>query len=386
MITTYTLTTNDAEKWRAVLPANRRVTGSVEYMRICEEQAGHEARLFVVEDGVPLVAYPYFQRPVGAVPFAGAGTEAWADTFTPEYCGPVALNGGLSPASMGQSFPELFARHCEEQGIIAEFAHLNPWDVPADLLVPGCAQVDREIVYVDLTQSAEDIWAKSLSQDGRRLYKQGLKAGVVARYATTPDDVREFHRIYEMTMKRRRAGQRYFFPLEYFMAFFETLPAHSYFVLAEHEGGCVAGGLYLQDETNVQWHLSASDMEFSHLRAVNVYHYEAILTSLGQGRERLIMGGGFREGDGLLRFKAAFSPLRAEFRTYRRIHNPAAYAALEREWSAHHGGAVPGDGFFPAYRSEGPQTGTAENQAVEYAGCLQRTNEREPDKPTPANA
>lgn len=338
-------------------------------MRICEEQAGFSARLFVVEDGRPLVAYPYFQRPVGALPFAGVRTEAWGDTFTPEYCGPVALNGGLCPTGAGPDFPGLFARHCEKEGIIAEFAHLNPWDVSSDLLAPGCVQADREIVYADLTLSAEDIWTKSLSHEGRRLYKQGQKTGVVVRYGKSADDVREFHRLYEMTMKRRRAGKRYFFPVEYFMAFFETLSANSYFVLAEHEGRCVAGGLYLQDESNVHWHLSASDMEFSHLRAVNVYQYEVMLTAIGQGRKRLIMGGGFRDGDGLFRFKAAFSPLRAEFKTYRRIHNPETYWALVREWSAHHGGVEPQDGFFPAYRSAGPsETVTAEDRAVECVG------------------
>ncbi|MEQ1843492.1 MAG: hypothetical protein ABL994_24050, partial [Verrucomicrobiales bacterium] len=199
VITTYTLTTNDAEKWRAVLPADRCVTGSLEYMRICEAQGGYPARLFVVDDGRPLVAYPYFRRPSGALPFAGAGAEAWADTFTPEYCGPVALNGRLSPTGEALDFPGLFARHCEEEGIVAEFAHLNPWDVSADLLEPGCVQVDREIVYADLTLSPEEIWAKSLTHEGRRLYKQGQKTGVVVRYGKSVDDVREFHRLYELT-------------------------------------------------------------------------------------------------------------------------------------------------------------------------------------------
>ena len=335
-------------------------------MRICAEQAGYPARLFVVEYGVPLVAYPYFQRPVGALPFAGAGMEGWRDTFTPEYCGPVVLNRDRFSEAEGLDFPRLFARHCVREGIVAEFAHLNPFDAPESLLEPGCVQVDRQIIYADLTLSAEEIWANSLSHEGRRLYKQGQKAGVVVRYGRSADDVREFHRLYEMTMKRRRAEKRYFFPVEYFMAFFDTLPANSYFVLAEHEGRCVAGGLYLQDESNVHWHLSASDLEFSHLRAVNVYQYEAMLTALGQGRKRLIIGGGFRDGDGLFRFKAAFSPLRAEFKTYRRIHNPEACSTLTKKWSAHHGDVQPQDGFFPPYRSAArSDNGAAEDHPEE---------------------
>lgn len=350
MIETYTLTTADAERWRTVLPIDVSVTGSLEYVRICEKETGFPGRLFVVENGAPVAAYPYLLRPVQTLPFAGGLAAQWSDTCTTEYRGPLCLNGGLPEGCGAPKFADLFARHCREERIIAEFAHLSPW-VSDALLEPDYIQTNREIVYVDLTQSAEEIWTHSFSSAARRQAKQGQRAGVRVRRATSTDDVREFHRLYTRTMERRDALERYFFPLEHFLAFFETMPANAFFVLAEYEGRVVAGGLFFQDRTELHWHLSASDREYGPVRPVNVYVHETICQALGQGRERMIMGGGYGKDDGVFRFKAKFSPLRARFCTYRRVHDAAAYAALTQAWSSYYEGAQPGDGFFPAYRA-----------------------------------
>jgi serine/alanine adding enzyme len=350
MIETYTLTTEDADRWRTVLPADFNVSGSLEYVRLCEQETGWAARLFVVEDGQPVAAYPYFIRPAHTLPFGDRVGRSWTDICTPEYRGPLWLNGGFADQAATPSFPEIFAKHCHEQGIVAEFAHLNPWDAPDELLEKDGIVPDRDIVYVDLQQTEEEIWMRSLSSDARRQTKQGHRAGVTVRRATSVEDVREFYRLYMHTMERRKALERYYYPMDYFLAFFETLPANSFYTLAEYQGQVVAGGLFFYDNTNIHWHLSAADSEFGHVRPVNVYLYETILQSLGQGRKRLIMGGGYQEGDGVFRFKANFSPLRAQFCTYRRIHDHAAYHALTAAWSAHYGTQA-GDRFFPAYRA-----------------------------------
>lgn len=351
MIDTYTLTTNDEDEWRRILPADFRAGASLEYVRIGERQTGQTARLLVVEDGgTPVVAYPYFLRPLETLPFAASPGADWYDTTTPEYLGPVWLDRSREPAAAGFRFPEVFTAHCREQGIIAEFAHLDPW-ISAELLEPGCARPNREIVYVDLTWPEEEIWMKSLSSDGRRQTKQGLKAGVQTRRATGSDDVREFHRLYAMTMERRQARASYRYPLEYFMSFFESMSGNSFFVLAEYEERVVAGGLFLHDDNEIRWHLSAADREWSRVRPVNVYLFNTIRESLGQRWKRMILGGAYEDGDGVFRFKSNFSRLRAQFNTYERIHDVDAHAEMLRQWQAFHGGAEPRDDYFPAYRA-----------------------------------
>jgi hypothetical protein len=347
----YVLTTKDSERWRAVLPASARVLGSVEYARVLERLTGAAARLFVVEWGGATTVYPFMLRPVRAFPSATSLGDRW-DTFTPEYSGPV-WSGAAPKEDASRRFADVFADHCREQGIVAEFAHLSPW-TPADLLDPACVQPNREVIYVDLTWGEEEIWARSLTTDARRQVRQSERAGVRVRHAASLEDIREFHRLYQLTMARRNALDRYHFPLEHFALLFETMRENALFALAEYRGQVVAGGLYFHDATEVVWHLSAVDMEFASVRPVNAYHHDTIRWAVRQGRRRLLCGGAYQPGDGIFRFKANFSPLRAQFQTYRRVHDAAAYSTLTRAWSAHHGGISPSADFFPAYRSAPP--------------------------------
>jgi serine/alanine adding enzyme len=352
MLETYTLTTIDADQWRAVLPADVCVLGSLEYARIQEVETGWPARLFVVQDGIPVAAYPYFLRETHTLPFADDRSKAWSDISTSAYTGPLwlgetAASDAHTPAA---SFPDLFARHCRDNGIIAEFAHLNPW-VSRELLDLNCVRPNREIIYIDLSWDEEEIWMRSLSSDARRQTKQGLKAGVQIRRTVEPEDVREFHRLYSMTMDRHEASDRYRFQLEYFLKFAETMSGNAFFVLAEYEGRAVAAGLFMHDQNDIYWHLSAADRDWGRVRPVNVYLFDTIRYSLGQHWKRMILGGAFQDGDGVFRFKANFSRLRAEFNTYERIHAAEPYESLTTDWRSQGGQAAGNEHFFPLYRA-----------------------------------
>ena len=346
------MATDDAERWRAVVPARAHVMASVEYARVLQRLTGAAARLFVVDWNGAVGAYPFLTRKVHSFPTAAPLAERW-DTFTPEDGGPIWA-GPTPPDQAEPRFAERFAAHCREHRIVAEFAHLSPW-TSAALLEPVCVQPNREVVYLDLTWGEEDIWTRSLTTDARRGVRQAERAGVRVRRADSIDDVREFHRLYALTMERRNAKDRYHLPLGHFVDLFETMPDHALFALAEHDGRVVAGGLYFHDATDVVWHLSAADLAYSGVRPVNAYHYDTIRWAVRQGKRRMLCGGAYQPGDGVFRFKAGFSPLRAHFQTYRRVHDADAYSALTRAWSAHHGGKTPTDEFFPAYRSAPPE-------------------------------
>lgn len=344
MIRTYTLTTADEDQWRRVVPSSLSAQASVEYVRICEEETGWPARMFVMEEDRPLAAHVYLMRSNESLPF---GDFQGADICTPEYRGPLWLNGGLQP----DLFKALFEDHCRAEGFVAEFAHLNPWSAPHELLEAQGLRGGRQVVYVDLTLREEEIWMHSLCSDARRQTKQGQRAGVQVRRADSAQDIWTFYQLYTKTMDRHRAHQRYYYSFEYFLGFFETMRDAAFFTLAEYEGQLVAGGLYFMDATDVYWHLSAADRKFTFLRPVNVYLYETIRQLLGGKRRRMLLGGGYGPNDGVFRFKAQFSPLREEFYTYRRIHNRQTYDALSNAWRRYYNVSEPPD-FFPVYRGE----------------------------------
>jgi serine/alanine adding enzyme len=345
-VTQFVLESSDTREWRAALPTEECVTGGVEYIRLCEMQNGCPARLFVVESQDEIVAYPFLLR--DASMFAEGIKGPVFDTFTPEYSGPVERGNGSGEAR--RRFKELFAEYCRNEGIIAEFAHLNPWREMEGVLEDEALSVNREIVYIDLTQDEEAIWNGQLNKDARRLIKQARSAGLVVRRAKTSDDVLKFHRLHHHTMSRRNATCRYYLSPEYFLQAFETMPQNAFFVLAELDGQAIAGGMFIHDRREVHWLLSAADASALAVRPVNGYLWETIRSLVGCGFERMILGGSYKDGDGIFRFKASFSPLRAKFHTYNRVHDRQRYDALTSAWREKRAPDASVE-FFPAYRA-----------------------------------
>jgi serine/alanine adding enzyme len=344
------LTTEERDSWHALLPSNRRVFGSVEFATIVEKHLGYSAMLVAFGAGEESVMYPLFRRPLSELPFAKEACVAGWDSMTPEYTGPITRRA-VGP-SVADAFRRRFIDFCREERIVAEFAHLHPWEPSAELLVKEDVRTDREIVYVDLTATAEQLWSESFSQACRKNIKRAMKEGVRIYQASGSHDIEKFQRIYLATMDRKGAMSKYYFPSSYFMDLFEQLPSNVAFVLAEYNEQIVAATLYLHDDTDVYSYLGGADEKFQNLRPTNVVIYETIRWAQSLGKKRLILGGGYKPDDGILRFKASFSPLRASFQVYRHIQLANEYDTLCRTWSAHYDRDLASSGeYFPAYRN-----------------------------------
>jgi serine/alanine adding enzyme len=346
-------TIEDRDAWEEAMPAHISVFGSIGYARIVQRHIGYPARLFVVSSGAGRIVYPFFLRPVANLPFAKQYAPFW-DSLTPEYTGPMAW-GEVTPL-LRYFFNERWNRLCEEQGIVAEFAHLHPSERAADLLDSAHVQFNREIVVIDLTLPEEELLRHSFSLSCRNNIRRAQREQVRVVEGRTDADVREFHRIYTMTMERRQAHKRYFFSLDYFLAFRDELPDNTLFLFAVHRDRAIAAHLYLYDDEEMHDFLGGMEEEHKQLRPTNAIIYAAIQWGRRHGKRRLILGGGYQPNDGIYQFKASFSPLRARFSTYRRVRHPTLYADLCQAWTEYYGCALPRDAtYFPAYRMLPPQ-------------------------------
>ncbi|MBN1640888.1 MAG: GNAT family N-acetyltransferase [Anaerolineae bacterium] len=347
------LSVKDHSMWDALLPSEVSVFGCADYAQIWEESTGHTGHLFVLGSEDACVLYPFSLRPISALPFACASAAPAWDIRTPDYTGPVVY--GSSPFPLDIDFARQFSEFCQERNIVAEFAHLHPW-LPQDrLLDPDSIAFDREIVYVDLTLSEDELWQDSFTYACRKNIRRSQREQVRVFPAETADDIGEFYRLYVQTMDRVQALERYYLPLEVFTAFFGRMPDNARFALASYHDRVVAATLYLHDRDTVYSYLGGADYDYQQVRPTNALIYETIRWAIRQGKKRMVLGGGYRPQDGVFRFKASFSPLRARFHVYKHIHLPSAYARLCRDWSAYYGSALDPDGYFPAYRSVAPR-------------------------------
>ena len=345
----HVLDTQDPNLWCSSLSVERSVFASLDFALITEQHSDYRARLFVYCEGQEVVVHPVWLRSVSGLPFAKGAQNAVWDIVSPEFTGP--LTQGFVTQATASGFRKCLAEYCHREGIVAEFAHLHPWNSSPDLLAKENVSLDREIVFVDLTLPEVQMWRDSFTHACRKNIKRALRENVRVFQATTPQDVEQFYKLYIQTMDRRRALASYYFPLSYFLAFFQQMPDNATFFLAEYKSQIIAATLYLHDDSDVYSYLGGADAAFQHVRPSNAVVYEAIRWAQHKGKKRLILAGGYEPDDGIFRFKASFSPLRAKFYVYKQIHLPDEYDALSRAWAAYHGSDANLTAYFPVYRS-----------------------------------
>lgn len=337
----------DEACWRHNLSIDDSVFGSVEFAHLVANHLGVSPCLLVLNNRANRVVYPFFVRSLDALPFGHPAQ--YCDAVTPEFTGPI----GLTPSACAE-FSESACEALREFGVIAEFMHLHPWQVDASFLQGGLVRLNREIVWVDVTLGDNDLWEHHFSHACRKNLKRAQKENVRVFEASGPGDLREFHRIYRLTMDRNHALSSYYFGLSYFEFIFDNLPKNSRFVLAEAGGTVIAATLYLHDRENVYSYLGGADYQYQCLRPTNAIVYETINWARSSGKKRLILGGGYRPDDGIFKFKSSFSNLRMPFYTYQRILEPQVYKQLECGWCNHFACSSEDTQYFPVYRSSAP--------------------------------
>jgi hypothetical protein len=340
------LSTRDCALWEKHLPARRSVFGSIGYARICERYRNCVPRLFVVAGANGSICYPILLRSTDVLPFAGVHRGMW-DAGSPEFTGPLLHEGSKL---LALTFREKCDAAFDSEGIITEFAHLNPWADNSNLLHATNVYFDREIVWVDVSLSPEVLWRDHFARCCRYSISRAQREGVSTFCGTTDEDIKEFYRIYIHTMQRNHAQPCYYFTYEYFKSIRDELADHARFVLAEYKGQIISATLYLHDDTEVFSYLGGSDESFQHVRPANAVIYDTIRWAHAAGKKRLILGGGYKPNDGIFQFKATFSQHRQSFHTYRRVHLEDNYAALSQSWQTYYDSRENDLTYFPVYR------------------------------------
>jgi acyl carrier protein len=364
----------DSTGWRSVLPVQTSVFGSVEFASIAGKHLGYQARLYVFQDHDCLIAYPFFLRPIRPLALGEVADGPLVDTVSPEFTGPLVRGGPVGP--IAADFQARFSRFAVDEGIVAEFIHLHPWKALTRALLEDGLQFSREIVYVDLAWPEQRLWGTSFTPACRNAIRRSRHEDVRIFEAQTMGDVREFYRVYIQTMQARNALKHYYFPFEYFSAIFEQLRANARFTLAEYRDRVIAGVLCLHDRDEVYYYLGGADSSFQRVRPTNAIMYDTILWAQRHGKKRLVLGAGYLPNDGVLRFKASFSPERAKFFVYKRVHLPDEYAALCRSWSSRYGRDPQASAYFPPYRVAPSPQFSEQSSAIPRRDaaddCLQR--------------
>ena len=322
-----------------------------------QEQGEGEAFLAIYKEGDRRrLLWPYLLRPI-----EGLGGEGYFDvTSVYGYPGPLGLGCEGDEPFLQRAYDSI----CElwkTQRVVAAFTRLHPLVGNHRLLPQRCRASQRgETISIDLTQGPAAIW-RGYRKNVRTDVKKARRAGITVAEDVELRQLDCFIGLYHQTMRRKRAGENYFFSGDYFRRFFERLGTRACLMIAELEGRILAGGIFVEHDGVVQYHLSASDEEFGRLAPTKLLLEEVRLRSAERGNHSFHLGDGTGgNSDSLFQFKSSFSKRKHPFHVWSAVIAPAVYEELCRcrDEADPMGAAGSGGGFFPGYR-----------RPVAYQGC-----------------
>ncbi len=343
-----------------------------EYSALYEDMSHEPALLFRYgddRDGALMVAA---KRSVADLPFYRSNgpisQPAYYDVASPPYGygGPVVYSpdSSIEPELFTAS-RDAFHKYCVENGIVAEFLGLQPLMQNYQLFGPDSGLHQKNyVVWIDLRQGESGI-LQQMRRDLRRMIRRATEQNVeIILSDLRPDHVKEFHRIYTVSMERLNALPMFFLPLDFFQKLCVDMRDHVAIFLAVWNGEVIASYMFLHYGQYVYPYLGGSHSSHWDLKANVLCYYKAALWAQGQGYQYYIFGGGHAaEVDNVFHFKSQFSPNRAPYYMYRHVHDQEAYqrlCAMKQEFDADEeaariGEAAPKDPFlvnyFPAYRA-----------------------------------
>jgi len=260
-----------------------------------------------------------------------AGEAGWRDLQSPYgYGGPLVHPWPPPPGFLER----VWAAHrawCAERRVLAEFLRFHPL-LPGAEAYGGEVRGDRDTVWVDLAAGPEG-WRGAYQGRARTALRKARRLGLTVAWWGPGPFLEAFAPLYAAHMERLGAHPDYRFPRPYLEALVRW-PAALRGVILDPEGRVVAAALFLAEGEVLEYHLAADRPEGRAAGAPTLLLDAAFERGAELGLRRAHLGGGRGPdpADALLRFKTAFSPRRARYRTGRWVHRPEAYEALRRRW------------------------------------------------------
>jgi hypothetical protein len=183
-------------------------------------------------------------------------------------------------------------------------------------------------------------------QQIRRNIRDGYEVKRVPGPGSSAAERAAFLEVYEQTMRRAGAAERYFFEAGYFDGILASEGSWLFLALAPG-GATAAASIATRSDGMLHYYLSGSGD--AHLRASPMKNVVETMVGFAAELELpLNLGGGVEPGDRLEEFKRGFANRTEPFHTSEIVCDERAYAEL---------GAGVASGFFPAYRDPAAKPG-----------------------------
>lgn len=326
------LTGKDVQGWNdflSQLPKERRdIYFTPEYYSLYEAYGDGEAQCFVFEKDGSLALYPFLKNPITPLGYQ-LDQEYYDIQGAYGYNGLITNNTDKDFLSQ---FWTAFDEWCQQNNIVAEFMRFHPL-MKNHLLGEGHFKLihDRNTVYLDLTQSEDDIFA-GFDKGTRQHIRKSSKSIEIRPAERTEENVQIFNRIYRENMEHVNSIPYLFFNLQHFRNMFQQENIE-FFIAWQGEIpiACYSG---LVSEEYYGNYLRASLTEYNRTGVNTLMYWSMIQSAKAHGCHYVHFGGG-TSGDpenSLLHYKMNFSKTLSEFWIGKRVHNQEVYDKIVEQW------------------------------------------------------
>ena len=242
------------------------------------------------------------------------------------YGGPLWVGGWTEQERA--AFFGIWSEWCAEQKIVAEFIRFHPLLENHRFLPDSYSCFSpKTVVWIDLTQSAEAIWAGLHPQKRRDINKKEAY-GLV--FHTEWSHIGAFSQIYQETMVQNQAQAYYFFSPAFYTTLekIETPPETLWLHSVAAEESVLSSAMFLTAGTTVHYFLSGTNAAGRPKNASTLLLWETICRAKAAGFSRMILGGGVQAEDALFQFKRRFSPQTMPYWIATRVHDPKRYEKI----------------------------------------------------------
>ena len=328
----------------------REVMAHPEYARLfarpCDRVVG-----FVGQGSGWNILFPLILRPLSAERWARPAEGRW-DAISPYgYGGPFAW--GSRPRADAE-FWGAYAEWCEQERIVSTFVRLSLF--PEQLAaLPGNVEERSPNIVIWLEADPEALW-RGYEKNVRRWVRTAENAGLEVEVDHEGARLDEFHAVYTHTMQRRHADGWYQFSRSFFQSLIERLRGHFAFFHTWSGRNMVSSELMLCSREHVYSFLGGTLVDSYPLGPNYLLKHRCLSWASNEGKRACVLGGGYEQNDGLLRYKRAFAR-RGEvpFRVACMTHDEKANRQLVSDRALFHArrGEVwlPRADFFPRYRA-----------------------------------
>lgn len=312
-----------------------------------------EAFLFVEEDRQFFL--PYLLRKCEDLFGSAIATDTFYDVISPYGYPGILLSETAKQDKkfLGQALKQLELTLQSKQ-VCSAFFRLHPVlnQGFSELCPPELFQKMGETVWIDLTQSHEEIWQQTRS-DHRKDINRNKRNGFVAKIVPFQQYFFEFIEIYHETMDRVGANKTYYFNNAFFTDLL-SLKDHLHLCIVEINHQISSACLIFECNGIVHSYLSGTKNQFLKFTPEKLLFDYLRFWAKERGNQVFHMGGGVgSSNDGVYYFKSGFSKLRLQFLTLRLIIDQESYMYLTnlraRSLKTESENLL-NSGFFPAYR------------------------------------